>query len=118
LLVFSGRSSRQEFWSFVLATWIVLVVIGFALRAADPKLLISLSFPVVMVAYLAVWAVAVRRLHDTNHSGYALLISLIPLLGLVILVVWFATASDPGANRYGPNPMANGAPMEPTATGR
>jgi uncharacterized membrane protein YhaH (DUF805 family) len=85
---------------------IVVVVVALALSSAAPELLIALSFPVVLVEYLAIWAIAVRRLHDTNRSGRMLLIALIPLLGLLILLVWFATASDPGANRYGSNPRS------------
>jgi uncharacterized membrane protein YhaH (DUF805 family) len=104
LLVFSGRSTRREFWSYALVLWIVGAVVAFALRIAAPDLIIAL-FPVVLVVdYFAIWAVAVRRLHDTNRSGYMLLIGLIPLAGLILLV-WFATASDAGANRYGPNPQ-------------
>ena len=45
------------------------------------------------------WAVAVRRLHDTGHSGWMPLVSLVPLFGLLILLVWLSTASDPDANR-------------------
>jgi uncharacterized membrane protein YhaH (DUF805 family) len=106
LFVFEGRSSRREFWSFLLALWIVAVVVAFTLRAVAPDLLIAVSFPVLLVEYLLSLAVAVRHLHDTARSGWMLLVSMIPLIGLLILLVWFATASDPGANRYGPNPLA------------
>lgn len=106
LVVFAGRSSRKEFLSYLLVLWVVAVVVAFTLRSAAPDLLIAVSFPVVMVEYLLVWAVAVRRLHDTGRSGWMLLTSLIPLIGLLVLLVWFATSSDPGANRYGPNPLA------------
>jgi len=105
LVVFSGRSTRREFWSFALVLEIVVVVFAIALRSAAPDLLVVLAFPVLLVEYLAIWAVAVRRLHDTNRSGSMLLIALIPFLGLLILLVWLATAGDPGANRYGPNPQ-------------
>ncbi len=104
LFVFSGRSSRKEFWSFILALWVVAFVIAFTLRSTAPDLLIALVFPVTMVELLLIWAVAVRRLHDTGRSGRMLLVSLIPLIGLLVLVVWFASASDPRANRYGPRP--------------
>jgi uncharacterized membrane protein YhaH (DUF805 family) len=106
LFVCGGRSSRKEFWSFILALWAVVVVVAFTLRAVAPDLLIAVSFPVLLVEYLLIWAVAVRRLHDTDRSGWMLLVSMIPLVGLLVLLVWFATASDPGANRYGPNPLA------------
>jgi uncharacterized membrane protein YhaH (DUF805 family) len=106
LLVFSGRSSRQEFWSYLLALWIVVMVSSLALWLAAPRLLIALGGPILMVEDLALWAVAVRRLHDTNQSGYTLLVAVIPLVGLLILLLSFARAGDPGANEYGPNPHA------------
>ena len=45
-------------------------------------------------------SVGVRRLHDTNRSGWWLLIGVIPLVGWVILIVWLAAASDPAGARY------------------
>jgi len=49
-------------------------------------------------------AVGVRRLHDTNRSGWWMFISLIPLIGGIVLIVFFAQDSKPGTNQYGPNP--------------
>jgi uncharacterized membrane protein YhaH (DUF805 family) len=49
-------------------------------------------------------AVSVRRLHDTNRTGWWVLIGLIPLVGTIILIVFLATDSQPGENQYGPNP--------------
>ncbi|MEL7222884.1 MAG: DUF805 domain-containing protein [Bacteroidota bacterium] len=46
----------------------------------------------------------VRRLHDTNKSGWYILISLIPLIGAIVLLVFLVTDSDVGSNKYGPNP--------------
>ena|SRR6266498_3581511 len=49
-------------------------------------------------------AVTIRRLHDTNHSGWWVLINLVPLVGWIWLLIFLVTDSDPGENRYGPNP--------------
>ena len=49
-------------------------------------------------------AVSVRRLHDIGRSGWWLLLSLIPLVGAIILIIWYCTDSQPGANQYGSNP--------------
>jgi uncharacterized membrane protein YhaH (DUF805 family) len=106
LLVFAGRSSRKEFWSFLLAMLVVAQIVALTLRSAAPDLLIALGFPLLILEYLLIWAVAVRRLHDTGRSGWMLLVSMIPLIGLLVLVVWFATASDAGSNRYGPSPLS------------
>lgn len=51
-------------------------------------------------------AVGVRRLHDTGRSGWWLLTWLIPLIGWVWIIVYFAEAGDPQPNAYGPNPKA------------
>ena len=49
-------------------------------------------------------AVGFRRLHDTNRSGWWLLLDLIPVIGAIVLLVFFCTDSNPGDNRYGQNP--------------
>jgi uncharacterized membrane protein YhaH (DUF805 family) len=49
-------------------------------------------------------AVSVRRLHDTNRSGWWFLMFLIPLLNLILFFFFMAEDSQPGENRYGPNP--------------
>jgi uncharacterized membrane protein YhaH (DUF805 family) len=49
-------------------------------------------------------AVSVRRLHDTNRTGWWIFIGLVPLVGAIILIVFYATDSQPGDNQYGPNP--------------
>jgi uncharacterized membrane protein YhaH (DUF805 family) len=56
-------------------------------------------------------AVGIRRLHDTNRSGWWLLIALIPIVGTIVLLVFMVQDSDPGENLYGPNPKnANESP--------
>ena len=49
-------------------------------------------------------AVGVRRLHDIGRSGWWFLIALVPILGGIILLVFFVLDSKPGANEYGENP--------------
>lgn len=51
-------------------------------------------------------AVSVRRLHDTNRSGWWLLISLVPLVGAIVLFVFLVLDSHPGEHQYGSNPKA------------
>ena len=49
----------------------------------------------------------VRRLHDTNRSGWWLLIlAIVPLVGTIVWIVFMARAGDPSENKYGPNPKA------------
>lgn len=55
-------------------------------------------------------AVGVRRLHDTGRTGWWLLIGFIPLIGAIVLIVFFVLDSQPGTNAYGPNPKETAAP--------
>lgn len=93
---FSGRATRSEFWFFYLAYWIVTLILA----------LISFSLMGIwnLVTIIPFYAVSARRLHDIDKSGWFQLFYLIPLVGVIILIVWFATKSDPGKNRYGPKP--------------
>jgi uncharacterized membrane protein YhaH (DUF805 family) len=55
-------------------------------------------------------AIGCRRLHDTNKSGWLQLITLIPFLGIIVLIVLFAMPGDSGPNAYGPAPVGRPEP--------
>lgn len=99
---FSGRARRQEFWMFVLFNFLASIAVGIVdgILGTTGALggLYSLA---VLIPSLAV---AARRLHDTDHSGWLQLIVLIPLIGWIILLVFLCGDSKPGENRFGPNP--------------
>ena len=106
--VFSGRSRRKEYWMFVLFNIIVSIVLaivdtmtGTMSAAYGIGLLGGIYSLLVLIPSIAV---GVRRLHDTDRSGWWLLIALIPLIGAIILIVFFCIDSTPGENRFGPNP--------------
>ena len=107
--VFSGRARRKEFWYFTLFNILILIglgVISYALTGVSAHNFVP---SIVMVVYdLAVaipsLAVTVRRLHDTSRSGWWILIALVPLIGAIILLIFYVTDSQPGENRYGSNP--------------
>jgi uncharacterized membrane protein YhaH (DUF805 family) len=101
---FTGRARRTEYWMFTLISVIisiVLDVISYALKMGT--LLGGLYGLAVLIPTLAV---GVRRLHDTDRSGWWLLIGLIPLVGAIILIVFFATEGNRGENQHGPDPKA------------
>jgi len=114
--VFSGRAGRAEFWWFFLINSLIivgLIVLQITLssvvgrRSAVANLAISMLSVVYWLAILIPsLAVTVRRLHDSNLSGWWLLISFVPFGGIVLLV-FYILASTPGANRFGPNPNAS-----------
>ena len=100
---FSGRARRSEYWYFVLLNIIVSVVLGVLAQILGPiaTLLSGVWSLAVLVPGLAlVW----RRLHDIGKSGIWILIALVPLVGEILLLVWFCKDSQPGENQYGPNP--------------
>ncbi len=97
---FTGRAVRSEYWFFALFS----VIIGVVLAVVDAQIFgASVSGGLWSLAtFLPSLAVGVRRLHDTDRSGWFLLIALIPLIGVILLIVWLATQGTPGANRFGP----------------
>lgn len=107
---FSGRSRRMEYWMFYLFN-VILTVLLFLLTLAVQEMGPDMSGAVIgiwVVYGLAIiipgLAVAVRRLHDSDKSGWMLLISLIPFGGLVLLY-FYCIEGDHGPNRYGPDPL-------------
>lgn len=100
--VFSGRARRTEFWMFALFNFLASIVLSIVDGiVGSGGVLGSLYGLAVFVPSLAV---GVRRLHDTNRSGWWWFIGLIPLVGWIILLIFFATEGQPGENQYGPSP--------------
>lgn len=93
---FSGRSRRSEYWWVYLFNMIVAGILGMI----DVAALSTLWTLAVLIPGIAL---GVRRLHDTGRSGWWLLISLVPLVGAIVLIVFVCTDSAP-ANQYGPSP--------------
>ncbi len=111
--VFEGRAQRAEYWYFILFTILISIVLAF-IDMATGTFNQETGFGVISGIYsLAVLiptiAVGVRRLHDTNRTGWWILIGLIPLIGFIVLLVFFVMDSDPSANEYGENPKGSTA---------
>ena len=110
---FDGRARRKEYWMFVLLNMIIclpLYIIGLIFRDSVLGLvLLGLYLIYVLASFIPSLAVGVRRLHDTNKSGWFMLLGFIPLIGLVVLV-FLCIAGDAGPNQYGPDPKAHELP--------
>jgi uncharacterized membrane protein YhaH (DUF805 family) len=106
---FNGRARRSEYWYWTLAVVIVAVVI-IAIRSAAPGLGQVLNILFALAVIVPSLAVGVRRLHDTGRSGWWILIDLVPIVGAIVLIVFFVQDSAPGANEYGPSPKGDAAP--------
>lgn len=119
-VVFSGRASRSEYWYFALFSTIIsiiLTVIDLAMGSgsadssvsADAGMAMSVNMGLLggiysLAVLLPSLGVSFRRLHDTDHSAWWLLIAFIPLIGAIVLLVFLVKDSTPGNNKYGPNP--------------
>ena len=103
---FDGRASRPAFWWWFLFT----ILVAIALQIMD-----GIIFNESMLLTIVVWlglilpnlSVSIRRLHDTDRSGWWVLIGFVPIIGFIVLLVFYLQKSDPGGNSYGP-PMAEG----------
>ncbi|MDR1818100.1 MAG: DUF805 domain-containing protein [Puniceicoccales bacterium] len=132
--VFSGRACREEFWTFSLLNIFILYGLGFVIGwcnslvgnseetslagAVSDALGILLGLPLLVLyfgfllaALLPMLAVQVRRLHDTGRSGWNYLWGFLPIIGGIILFVFNLLDSQPGPNKYGPNPKETPPPV-------
>lgn len=106
---FGGRSGRPEFWWFALANVIVTIVVllvGAVLLGSRRALLVDVYGVLVLLPSLGV---EIRRLHDTDRTGWWMLAAFVPIVGAIVLIVFFAMPGTPGPNRYGPEPSPGAA---------
>ena len=122
---FTGRARRMEFWLF----WLLLIgieivfsiligMVGGSMTAlVDPSVgMAAMSGPamglwavyglIMLGLLIPSLAVSIRRLHDTNRSGWWQLVSLVPLVGGLVMLVLYLLSGTPGANRFGEPPAA------------
>lgn len=105
---FDGRSRRKEYWLFVLVNMVVSFLLTFIDRFTgtfDPGIGLGLLSGIYALAvFIPAIAVACRRLHDTGRTAWWLLILVVPLIGWVVLVVFFVQDSQEEENQYGISP--------------
>ncbi len=120
---FQGRTPRSGYW------WVVLflVAVSFVMWAVDmvlfegiyPQTLLEQGFGPGSILFIAATfipnlALGFRRLHDTGRSAWWILIGLVPIVGAIVLLVFYLLPSTPGSNQYGPNPLV--PDVEPDAS--
>jgi uncharacterized membrane protein YhaH (DUF805 family) len=101
---FSGRAPRSEYWFWILFTFIagiVLAIIDSAVFGADAAVLGSIFKLATLVPGIAV---AARRLHDVNRSGWWMLIAF-TIIGIIPLIIWNCSKGTAGENRFGSDPL-------------
>lgn len=110
-VTFSGRAQRAEYWTFTLVNMgIYFLLLVLYLVANNNAALMNLAVLFNLAILLPTLAVTARRLHDTGHKGWWILIGLIPLVGFIILLVFTLSDSTPGDNKYDQNPKGIAAP--------
>jgi uncharacterized membrane protein YhaH (DUF805 family) len=109
-VTFSGRAARSEFWFFYLFN-ILGVIVTLIVDGVLGLHLVGIYGPFYLVFALAsilpTLSVIVRRLHDIDRSGWWYWIALVPLVGFILLIVWWCKRGDDGENRFGPDPLAH-----------
>jgi uncharacterized membrane protein YhaH (DUF805 family) len=99
---FGGRSSRSEFWFWTLFGFVASIV------ASIFDAVIGLGLFGLLVGLALIipgLSISFRRLHDTDRTAWWLLLGFIPLVGAIVLIVWFCTRGTSGPNRYGEDPL-------------
>jgi uncharacterized membrane protein YhaH (DUF805 family) len=116
--VFAGRARRKEYWIFCLIQAVIIFTlrrIDFRMEIFDPDSRVGLIHALYTFAtFIPFLAVTVRRLHDTNRSGWWCFLIYFPLIGFIPGLIFMTEDSQPGENQYGPNPKAylvGGAPL-------
>lgn len=103
---FNGRAQRSAFWYWILFVWlagIVASILDMAVFGSDSIYPLSSIFTLGTI--LPNLAVGARRLHDTGRSGWWQLLWFLPIIGFIILLIWFIQQGEAGTNTYGPNPL-------------
>jgi len=116
---FSGRSRRREYWMFLVLNLLIAAVVWGLLAATFLAGMSETAMTTVMTPVFALYALAVlglvipglavtiRRLHDTDRSGWNILLGAIPLVGAFLLLFFYCTEGTSGPNRFGPDPKAS-----------
>jgi uncharacterized membrane protein YhaH (DUF805 family) len=119
---FNGRSSRSEYWYFVLFTVVFGAVLGFFRGIAvavghgensTSMAILVISYLVDLAFFLPSLAVLVRRLHDSNRSGWWYFIAF-TLVGLIPLIIWLCARGTLGENQFGADPLSTDHPVGAT----
>lgn len=98
---FKNRATRREFWWSGLALLIIGMIYFCIVIIFAPEYLVQSRFAL-NIFTIPFYAVTVRRLHDTGRSGWWVLLSLVPLIGAIVLLVYMLEKSEQGENQFGP----------------
>lgn len=119
-VTFSGRAARSEYWWFFLFSIIASILLGIVeaslglgqgvVTSGNGSFSANYSGGILsgiwaLANFLPSLAVSARRLHDTDRSAWWLLIAFVPLIGVIVLLVFFCGRGTSGPNRFGRDPL-------------
>lgn len=108
---FSGRAIRSEYWWFSLFNFILLIGLMATAGILNSSFILIMYVVVFVATFIPGLAVSVRRLHDTDRTGWWILLTLVPF-GFIVLIVWFALRGTAGPNSYGTGKSATTISMK------
>ena len=111
---FSGRAQRSAFWY-----WTLFSIVGALIASVSDWATFGIEWGTVspingifsLITFIPCISVAARRLHDIGRTGWWLLLILVPIVGWIILIIWYCQQGEAGTNQYGPNPL--GGELQP-----
>ena len=99
--VMQGRASKSEFWWFQLI-WSSCFILSFIFESDTVSYFL---FGIIIMIFIPLFTVGVRRLHDTGRSGFHYLWSVVPFIGSLIVLALMLADGTKGRNQYGDNPL-------------
>lgn len=103
---YEGRASRVTFWTFVIYYMVVAALCGLLMGLEMYLNLFQIFYGIFAFVHIFVlFSLSVRRLHDTGRSGWWMLIGIIPLVGSLVMLIFFCGKGDSGDNRFGLDPL-------------
>ena len=103
---FEGRANRPQYWYFVLTQFLAFFILELLCVIPFVNIIAFLALLVLGLGLIVPGiAVSVRRLHDTNKSGWWLLLCFVPFVGAIVILVFMCLEGTKGANKYGDEPV-------------
>ena len=103
---FEGRANRPQYWYFVLTQFLAFFILELLCVIPFVNIIAFLALLVLGLGLIVPGiAVSVRRLHDTNKSGWWLLLCFVPFVGRNVILVFMCVECTKGANKYGDEPV-------------
>lgn len=103
---FEGRANRPQYWYFVLTQFLAFFILELLCVIPFVNIIAFLALLVLGLGLIVPGiAVSVRRLHDTNRSGWWLLLCFVPFVGSIVILVFMCLEGTKGANKYGDEPV-------------